>query len=212
MAAAGVALIGMLVFALRGKPVEKPPEPKAPEAVQAPEPPKAEAPKAEPPKAEPPKAEAPPAEVPKAEPPAPEPRPLAKPERTRPAVEPPAEAPPRRLRGKKVVLEYDRGTPPPASSAPVEDPALVARARDAYKRGNQRLFSGDSVGAIAAYRESLEIYPGYVGGYRGLGLAYAEKGETAEALKALKTYAKTVPNAHDVPLIKKRIEHLESSK
>jgi tetratricopeptide (TPR) repeat protein len=122
----------------------------------------------------------------------------------------------RTLGGKKVVLEYDpkptSPTPPPPS-APVpsgEDPATVARAREAYHRGNVKLFSGDTDGAIALYREALKIYPGYVAGYRGLGLGYEQGGKTQDALQALRTYVRTVPNAHDVPLIKKRIEHLEA--
>jgi tetratricopeptide (TPR) repeat protein len=112
-----------------------------------------------------------------------------------------------------VVLEYDDKTtaaPVPAPAAATsEDPAQVARAREAYHRGNQKLFSGDTDGALAAYRESLKIYPGYVAGYRGLGLAYAEAGKREEALDAFRTYVKTVPAARDIPLIKKRIERLE---
>jgi regulator of sirC expression with transglutaminase-like and TPR domain len=99
-----------------------------------------------------------------------------------------------------------------APSPPVDDPAKLERARAAYHRGNQKLFSGDSNGAIGDYRESLKLYPGYVAGYRGLGLAYAEENNTAEALKALRLYVRTVPAAHDVLLIRRRIEHLEKSK
>jgi tetratricopeptide (TPR) repeat protein len=113
----------------------------------------------------------------------------------------------RTLGGKKVVLEDDKSAP----VEPKEDPAQVERARDAYKRGNEKLFAGNSAGAIEAYKESLSIYPGYVAGYRGLGLAYAQEGNNADALKALKTYVKNAPNAHDVPLIMKRIERLEKS-
>ena len=54
------------------------------------------------------------------------------------------------------------------------------------------------------------MYPGYVGGYRGLGLAYAQLGDKARALQALKTYVAAVPGAKDVPLLKKRIARLES--
>jgi tetratricopeptide (TPR) repeat protein len=115
----------------------------------------------------------------------------------------------RTLGGKKVVLEGDTKA---ALPEPVkEDPAQVERAREAYRRGNEKLFAGNSVGAIEAYKQSLSIYPGYVAGYRGLGLAYAQQGNTGEALKALRTYVKTVPNAHDVPLLLKRIERLEKA-
>ena len=150
-----------------------------------------------------------------ATPPAPAPAPTPIEAAVDPA--PVAEAPHRHNRhllgGKKVVLEYDPkpADPKPASTEPrpAKRPGQVARARKAYHHGNQRLFSGDDAGAIAAYREALRIYPGYVAGYRGLGLAYEEKGDKRQALEALRTYVRTVPNAKDVGLIQKRIEHLE---
>ena len=158
---------------------------------------------------------------PKVEPPPPAPEPES-------IVEPPppeepaptlAEKPPptRKLGGKQVVLEYD--SRPKAAPAPSESPAPepvaapndgdVARARAVYQGGNVKLFSGDASGAEAAYLEALKIYPGYVAGYRGLGFAYAEQGEIAKALTAFRLYVRTVPNARDTALIRKRIEKLE---
>jgi tetratricopeptide (TPR) repeat protein len=115
---------------------------------------------------------------------------------------------PKRIGGRRVVLEYDK----PAATAPAvveEDPALVEKARDIYLQGNSKLFSGDAAGAVTAYQKALQIYPGYVAGYRGLGLAYAQQGQTKEAISALKTYLKTVPTAKDVPLLKRRLDALE---
>jgi len=89
-----------------------------------------------------------------------------------------------------------------------EDPA-IARARGAYVSGNKKLFAGDVEGAILAYHQALELYPGYVGGYRGLGLAYAQLGDNQKSLEALTTYVTTVPNAKDAALIKKRIARLQ---
>jgi tetratricopeptide (TPR) repeat protein len=91
-----------------------------------------------------------------------------------------------------------------------EDPNVVARARDAYHRGNNKLFSGDTSAALDLYRESIKIYPGYVAGYRGLGLGYEAAGNVPEALKAFHTYVRTVPRAVDTPLIRKRIDRLEA--
>jgi hypothetical protein len=179
-----------------------------------PEPPKPTAPIAPTPAAVAPTAPAPSGDAPAGE---------ATPPTTPPSGEAPAAAPApprtrRTLGGKKVVLEYDpkpTAPTPPAAQAPVpmgEDPATVARAREAYHKGNVKLFAGDTEGAITLYRESIKIYPGYVAGYRGLGLGYEAAGNPAEALKAFRTYVKTVPNANDSPIIRRRIEHLEGVK
>ncbi len=112
----------------------------------------------------------------------------------------------------KVVVDYtsrpNEPAPPRLAAQAAGDPA-IGQARGAYTTGNQRLFAGDLAGAIHAYRETLEIYPGYVAGYRGLGLAYEQLGDTANALAALRAYVAAVPNARDVALIKKRIVHLQ---
>ncbi|HMG55879.1 MAG TPA: tetratricopeptide repeat protein [Kofleriaceae bacterium] len=112
---------------------------------------------------------------------------------------------------RRVVVDYATR---PSETAPglveqdEEDPAIgVARA--AYTAGNQRLFVGDLDGAVRAYQQALELYPEYVGGYRGLGLAYAELGDRASALAALKSYVAAAPSARDVALIKKRIARLQ---
>lgn len=105
-------------------------------------------------------------------------------------------------------MDDDRGRPQIAQPADADE-ARVARARDAYLRGNSRLFAGDTSAAIDAYKQSLREYPEYAAGYRGLGLAYAQQGDKAEAIKALKTYVRAAPTAKDVPLVKRRIELLE---
>jgi tetratricopeptide (TPR) repeat protein len=118
--------------------------------------------------------------------------------------------PVRRLGGKKLVVEYnDRSSDAPGLVAQAAEDPAITRARTAYLSGNRKLFDGDVDGAIAAYQASLELYPGYVGGYRGLGLAYAQRGDRDQALEALQTYVTTVPGAKDVVLIKKRIARLQ---
>jgi hypothetical protein len=123
--------------------------------------------------------------------------------------EPPPPAPKHHptLGGKQVVLEYD--SPAHEQSRPVaaprEDSAAVEKARAAYSAGNQKLFAGDAAGAVHAYQQSLAYYPGYVAGYRGLGLAYSQQGDKAKALQAFHTYLSSVPAAKDAPLIRKRV-------
>lgn len=131
------------------------------------------------------------------------------------ADEPESAAAPRHGRKKparRLVVDYtarpDEPAPPSLVVQSAEDPA-IGMARNAYTTGNQRLFVGDLGGAVRAYREALEIYPGYVGGYRGLGLAYEQLGDKANALTALRVYVEAVPNARDIALIKKRIAHLQ---
>jgi hypothetical protein len=115
------------------------------------------------------------------------------------------------LGGKPVVVEYDNAATHhiDAASARPEDEPAVGKARAAYDLGNHRLFAGDANSAVQAYRSALADFPGYVAGYRGLGLAYMELGNNAEAVKALQTYVRAAPNAKDVALIKKRIAHLQ---
>jgi hypothetical protein len=154
------------------------------------------------------------------------PEPAASTEAPSPAASPPAHditrsgsavIRPTRRPGKraaiKPIVEYnDRGLSgsevPGIIALGSEDPAIT-QARAAYVSGNQRLFVGDIEGAITAYRKALAVYPGYVGGYRGLGLAYAQRGDTDKALDAFQTYVTTAPSAKDVALIKKRIARLQ---
>jgi len=121
-----------------------------------------------------------------------------------PPTKPPVVKRLNRARPKKVVLEYDR----PSEPAPPSDDVAVAKARASYNSGNQRLFAGDPDGAMHFYRQALADYPGYVAGYRGLGLAFAQQGDKPKALQALRSYVAAVPNAKDVALIKARIARL----
>ena len=126
-------------------------------------------------------------------------------------TEPPREVePPRKhptLGGKKVVLEYDTPTheTPKSSTAAPDEESGVAKARAAYSAGNKRLFAGDAEGAVKAYQQALADYPGYVAGYRGLGLAYTQMGDKLKAMSAFHLYLSAVPGAKDAPLIKKRL-------
>ena len=93
----------------------------------------------------------------------------------------------------------------PGAPAPRGDP------RGPYERGNALLFAGDAAGAIAAYREAVRDAPMDPIGYRGLGLAYEQQGETAAALRALRKYLKLAPDATDRPHISRRIERLSKN-
>jgi len=101
-------------------------------------------------------------------------------------------------------IETGKGTPDPVGTSADGDKG--AKARAAYSAGNQKLFAGDADGAILAYRQVIAM--GSTSGYRGLGLAYAQQGDTANAIAAFKRYVQLSPNAKDVPLIKKRIAAL----
>jgi len=90
----------------------------------------------------------------------------------------------------------------PAPSTDASDP------RPHYERGNALLFAGDGKGAIAAYREAVKLAPSDPIGFRGLGLAYEQQGETAAAIRALRRYQKLAPSAPDHAIIDRRIERL----
>ena len=86
----------------------------------------------------------------------------------------------------------------------------MARAREAYRQGNQRLFSGDAAGAITAYEEMIRLNPKDPAGYRGLGLANAQLGKRTEAVRHLRAYLKHAPNAEDRAIITSRISLLQT--
>ena len=67
-------------------------------------------------------------------------------------------------------------------------PAAAGDPRATYERGNALLFSGDAAGAVAAYREAVQLAPADPIGYRGLGLAYEQLGQTKAASRALRRY------------------------
>jgi hypothetical protein len=153
-----------------------------------------------------PPAPAPPPVVAKTEPP---PTPVAEPAPAPPAPPPHPIAPrPRTKRiapAKPVVVDEQRRPDPSADH--LHDAAL-ARARASYAIGNRQLVTGETDNAISSYRSAIAEYPNYAAGYRGLGLAYAQKDDKAASLKAFKTYLSLAPNAKDVDLIKSRIARL----
>jgi hypothetical protein len=91
------------------------------------------------------------------------------------------------------------------------DPGSVDRAREAYNAGNEALFAGNFDDAIRSYKEAVEVSPTHAFGYRGLGLAYAEKGDNAAAIAALREYLRLAPHAKDVALIRRRISGLQTA-
>ncbi len=109
-----------------------------------------------------------------------------------------------------------RSTTAHAAAAPErEDPAVseserMARARDAYREGNERLFSGDAAGAITAYEEAVRLNPKDAAGYRGLGLASAQLGSAPKPARYLRAYLKHAPNADDRAIITSRISLLQT--
>jgi Flp pilus assembly protein TadD len=104
--------------------------------------------------------------------------------------------------------------PPRTLAAKHAGPSAAAERGDPrppYERGNALLFAGDAAGAIAAYREAVHDAPTDPIGYRGLGLAYEQKGETASAIRALHKYLKLAPGAADRTIISRRIDRLSKT-
>lgn len=104
--------------------------------------------------------------------------------------------------------------PPDERAAPIapdDEVPATARARAAYNAGNQALFVGDSDAAVRAYRQALSAAPTFPPGFRGLGLAYAQKGQNGLAIMSLRTYLTMAPHARDAALIKQRIAALQAS-
>jgi tetratricopeptide (TPR) repeat protein len=135
-----------------------------------------------------------------------------------PAVAKPA-APPRPA-VEKPIAEKAKPSSEPAAPSPekkhTEGAASVAKpatdktqeATEAFQRGNAKLLNGALPEAIAAFSEALKLNPKDAQSQRGLGLAYAQSGNAAQAVRHLKLYLKASPNAPDRALIEKRIDQL----
>jgi hypothetical protein len=111
-------------------------------------------------------------------------------------------------RGKRARHERRSARRTEVASRAAASPAGDAEARASYQRGNTLLFSGDAAGAVAAYRKAVELAPADPIGYRGLGLAHEQQGETGAAIRALRTYLKLAPGAADHEIISRRIARL----
>ena len=108
-----------------------------------------------------------------------------------------------KIRGTKTTpIETGKGT-----AAVVGAEADKGAAQTAYATGNKKLFAGDAAGAILAYRQVIGM--GSASGYRGLGLAYAQQGDTANAIAAFKKYLQMSPKAADAAVIRKRLAALQ---
>ncbi len=132
------------------------------------------------------------------------PKPVASP---KPVVEKPV--------AEKVAAPSEPAAPPPEkkqaeAAPPVAKPATdkTQEAAEAYQRGNARLLNGALPEAIAAFSESLKLNPKDPQSQRGLGMAYAQSGNAAQAVRHFKLYLKASPSAPDRALIEKRISQL----
>ena len=180
------------------------PEPWKAEAAKA-EPKKAEPLKAEPKtvakafKAEPPRAEPPRAEPPRAEPPktvekkAPEPKKPPQIAKRPPAPEKIAKATPRAQPVDPYAIPTER---------PRADPAAL------YRTGLQQYAHGDTAGALATFRGSLQTNPGFAPTWRGIGLVHEKMGNKKEARAAFRRYLELAPTAGDADQIRDRMERL----
>jgi len=126
---------------------------------------------------------------------------------SKPAVEKPV--------AEKAKPSSEPAAPPPErkqaeGAAPVAKPATARtqEAADAFQRGNAKLLNGALPEAIAAFSEALKLNPKDAQSQRGLGLAYAQSGNAAQAVRHLKLYLKALPSAPDRALIEKRIAQL----
>ncbi|HEY0988221.1 MAG TPA: tetratricopeptide repeat protein, partial [Kofleriaceae bacterium] len=175
-----------------------------------PEPWKAEAAKAEPKKAEPKKAEPLRAEPARTEPPKPEPA-RAEPKTVAKAfkAEPPRAEPARTVEKKvpepKKPPQITKRPPAPekiAKAQPVDPYAMPAerpRADPAalYRTGLQQYAHGDTAGALATFRGSLQTNPGFAPTWRGIGLVHEKMGNKKEARAAFRRYLELAPTAGD---------------
>ncbi|HLK90665.1 MAG TPA: tetratricopeptide repeat protein [Polyangia bacterium] len=126
---------------------------------------------------------------------------------------PPAAAHQRRYakqekRGKHARHDKRNARRTEVASRAAASPGNDSEARASYERGNTLLFSGDAAGAVTAYQKAVALAPADPIGYRGLGLAHEQRGETGAAIRALRKYLKLAPGAADREIISRRIARL----
>jgi hypothetical protein len=137
--------------------------------------------------------------------PAPKPTPADKPAR---AEKPVREEKPAAADRARAEPSSPSEEPPPAPGKPTEED--YRKANEAYQRGNTKLFQGDTPGAIAEFKHALKLNPKDPAIHRGLGLAYAQSGKTAEAIRHLKAYVRAAPKANDRAIIERKLEQLRN--
>ena len=64
---------------------------------------------------------------------------------------------------------------------------------------------------MRSYKKAIALYPGFASAYRQLGLAHAQAGDKAAALKAFRTYLSAAPNAKDADIVRKKIAALQGN-
>jgi hypothetical protein len=170
--------------------------------------------KAEPPKAEPWKAQ--PAKVePKPEPAKVEPPKVAVAAKAALKAEP-LKVEPRKPEPKKAPEKVAKRPPEKIAKAQPVDPYATTTERPradpaaAYRAGLQQYAHGDTAGALATFRGSLQSNPGFAPTWRGIGLVYEKMGNKGQARAAFKRYLQLAPTAGDADQIRDRMERLGS--
>jgi pSer/pThr/pTyr-binding forkhead associated (FHA) protein/TolA-binding protein len=100
------------------------------------------------------------------------------------------------------------GDAPAAAAAPAAEPVDPGgspreRAMRHYNSGNRLLLQNRFNAAIAAYEKAIQADPTFADVHRGLGIAYAKKGEHKLAARHYQQYIRLAPNNPDVPQVKR---------
>jgi tetratricopeptide (TPR) repeat protein len=95
--------------------------------------------------------------------------------------------------------------PPPPPEEPVYDPL---HAEKSIEVGLYYMKKNNYDAAIERFQDAAKSKPNFARPYLLMGEAYEKKGARPEAVKALETYLKILPNAPDADKVRKRIEKL----
>jgi tetratricopeptide (TPR) repeat protein len=95
--------------------------------------------------------------------------------------------------------------PPPPPPEPVFDPL---HAEKSIEVGLYYMKKNNYDAAIERFQDAANSKPNFARPYYLMAEAYEKKGIRAEAVKALETYLKILPNAPDADKVRKRIEKL----
>lgn len=110
---------------------------------------------------------------------------------------------------EEVIEDDPSGTKRPRPNPAVNKAALVKKRREEaeaqFRQGKTMTLNGDLSGAEKSLKACLKLQPDHANCHRGLGVVYAQLGDTARSCTYYKKYLELLPNASDAETVRQAI-------